>query len=102
MAASQDKAAQSQDELQAEIAKLRQELSALADQVKGGVGRSARDTARAAGRAAAASASELRDRARNYGEAGVDAARDQVREHPFLAIGVSFVVGALAALLLRR
>ena len=102
MATSQTKASQSNEELQAEISKLREELSALTAQVKEGVAPTMRDTARKAGRAAAASAAELRDQAREYGEAGVAAARTQVRDHPFMAVGLSFVVGALAALLLRR
>jgi len=90
------------DRLNAEIAKLREELAEVGARIRDGVGPSARDAARAAGRAAAASVGDLGERAREYGEATVASAQSQVRANPLTAVGIAFALGALAAILMRR
>ncbi|MGF1627060.1 MAG: hypothetical protein ACFCVH_19440 [Alphaproteobacteria bacterium] len=102
MATAQDTASKETDRLNAEIAKLRQELADVTSRLKDGVAPSARDAAMAAGRAAAERVGEIRDRAIDYGEATVTSAKDQVRAHPLTAVGLAFSLGALVAILLRR
>jgi ElaB/YqjD/DUF883 family membrane-anchored ribosome-binding protein len=102
MATGQESARDATERLSAEIAKLREELAEIAARVRDGVAPSARDAARAAARAAASSVSDLGEKAREYGEATVTSAKEQVRAHPLAAVGVAFALGAVAALLLRR
>lgn len=90
------------DRLNAEIAKLREELADVTTRIRDGVGPSARDAAKAAGRAAAASVSDLGERAREYGEASVSAAQGQVRAYPLTAVSIAFALGAVVTMLMRR
>lgn len=102
MATSQDAAKDKADDLQAQVEKLRAELADVTAQFRDGVVPSAKTAARAAGRAAVDSAHEVRDRARAYGEATVDSAKEHVRSNPLTAVGLSFALGALIALIMRR
>ncbi|MEZ5669261.1 MAG: hypothetical protein R3F55_17855 [Alphaproteobacteria bacterium] len=102
MASTPDSAKDTQEKLEADIAKLREELSSLSRSVKEVIQPQVKQRVNRVRDAAVDVAEDMQSRAREYGEAAAASVRDSVRTHPMAAMGIAFVAGALAAILLRR